>query len=567
MARVVLGLACGAALAECGFHLRDHGAFPHLNVYDPDPTLGVRLRPGARQRVAFGGNPPTAIHIGAAGLRGELPQPPGDGEALVVGDSQVFGLGVEEGETFSARLAEKLQRNVINAGIPTYGPLEYQAVLETWLPQRKPRTVIYVVNLANDLVEAKRANNTRHAVWDGWAVRKETAPDSVTSFPGRALLFRESHAVFAFRRWLHGTSQADDQPLPSEGNYRDLLDAANASNQAHESSEQQALDDWLVAMKDATTEATASQAKLETAASAAYPDVFADEAGKAYLKTHGHPGDIVSERVRLSEAATGPSNRVRVVLRGAVIREQIEANLKRRAEAEIEIEEAKALLANFEERAAIEKKINELRTLPSKLARAHSPMAEPLSRAQTLCQKNGARLVVVVLPMDVQVSTEEWKKYGEEVLDLAPAKVLVDDIVHAAEDNGVSVLDATKALAAAEPSAFLKADLHMSAKGHQALADAIAAKLGEPTPARASAPRGPALGYNKVCVCQKKVHPEKGCAALPRAPDLDCLRTYTQDCDKLLACVNGEASAQPKCLAGWRNAGPQHRCEVVAPGL
>ena len=560
LVRVFLGLLCGAAIAECGFRMRDGGAFPHLNIYDPDAKLGVTLRPGASEQVAFGGNPRTSIRIGAAGLRGEVPSSIGVDEILVVGDSQVFGLGVEEAETFSKRLAMKHGKTVINAGIPTYGPLEYQAVLETWIPKRKPKTVIYVVNLANDLVEAKKPNTTRHAVWDGWAVRKETAPESVVSFPGRALLFRESHAVFAWRRWVHGSSRPDDQPLPSEGTATDLLDAANAANRAHESTDQQALDEWLKAMKDASSEAQASQKKLESAASSAYPDVFEGEGGKAYLRTHGHPGDIVSEKVRLSEADTGPVNRVKVVLQGAKVREEIETILKKRAEAEIEKEEAKAILAGFDERAKIEKKITQLRALPAKLARAHSPMFVPIEQAQALCQKNGARLVVVVLPMDVQVSPDEWTKYGSERVDLAPAQILVDDVVHAAEGLSVSVLDATKALRAAEPGAFLNADLHMSPKGHQALADAIDAKMAEPPPFAATVSVGPALGYAKVCACQKRLHPEIGCGSLEQRPDLDCLRTYSGDCPQLLACVKGEASALPKCLTGWQTSGEHHRC-------
>jgi hypothetical protein len=562
-ARVLLGLFCGGAIAECAFDTRDHGAFPHLNVYAADPQLGVRLRPDARQRVAFGGNAPTSVIIGAAGFRGQLPEKSGGDELIVVGDSQVFGLGVEQGDTFSARLAVKHNLAVINAGIPTYGPLEYQAVLERLVPDRKPRTVIYVVNLANDLVEAKRPNKTRHAVWDGWAVRKETAPASVFSFPGRQLLFRDSHAVFALRRYLHGTSQPDEQPLPSEGTPHDLLDAANAANSAHESSEKDELEEWLTAMKEASQEAVATQTKLETAAAAAYPDVFEREGGKDYLRTHGHPGDIVSERVTFSEAATTPSNRVRVVLQGATIRNEIEKVLKRRAAAEIERQEAKAILASFDERVAIEKRIAQLRALPAKLARLHSPMAGPLELARSLCQTHGARLFVVVLPMDVQVSPEEWKKYGEAPIDLAPAQILVDDVVHAAEGLSISVLDATKALAAAEPGAFLKGDLHMSPKGHQALADALDAKLAEPPPVAVAAPAGPAFGYTKVCACQKKVHPEAGCGSLPKAPDLDCVRSYSEDCAKLVACVRGEKGAQPKCLAGWQNTGKQHRCVKV----
>ena len=126
---VVAGLFLGLVVAELVFRYRDAGAFPHLNVYVADPELGVRLMPGATQKLAFGGNPVTRIRINDDGFRGaDLPAPSKD-EVLVVGDSQVFGLGVEEDETFSAKLAAATKRTVVNARVPTYGPGEYAAMV------------------------------------------------------------------------------------------------------------------------------------------------------------------------------------------------------------------------------------------------------------------------------------------------------------------------------------------------------------------------------------------------------------------------------------------------------
>src|SRR5262249_35026878 len=158
---------------------------------------------GTSQRLAAGKNPVTSVRINRDGFRGpELP-PPTAGEVAIIGDSQVFGLGVEENETASAELAKILGAPVVNAGVPTYGPPEYNAVADEILARRKPATVVYVVNLANDLFEAARPNVDRHVVWDGWAVRKETAPVAVTTFPGREILFRRSHLVHALRSFLY----------------------------------------------------------------------------------------------------------------------------------------------------------------------------------------------------------------------------------------------------------------------------------------------------------------------------------------------------------------------------
>ena len=116
--QVLTGLILGFGVAEAIFYSIDQAAFPHVNVYVPDAELGLRLEPGASEYIAIHDNPRFHIRINEDGFRGEaLPSPQAD-EILVVGDSQVFGLGVEEDQTFSALLAEKTGRTVINAGVP-----------------------------------------------------------------------------------------------------------------------------------------------------------------------------------------------------------------------------------------------------------------------------------------------------------------------------------------------------------------------------------------------------------------------------------------------------------------
>jgi hypothetical protein len=226
--QVALGLALGAGLVEAAFWQRDGGAFPHLNVYRADGRLGVRLEPHASQRFALHDNPPSEIHIDGAGLRGPELGAAGHDEILVLGDSQAFGLGVDDDQTFAARLAQLTDRPVVNGGVPTYGPLEYNALGEELLRARKPAVIVYAVNMLNDLFEHARPNRERHKVWDGWAVRAETAPASVLQFPGRAWLFGRSHAFYALRRFWHERALGSEPgALPSEGEARDLLSEAS----------------------------------------------------------------------------------------------------------------------------------------------------------------------------------------------------------------------------------------------------------------------------------------------------------------------------------------------------
>jgi hypothetical protein len=89
--------------------------------------------------------------------------------------------------------------------------------------------------------------------------------------------------------------------------------------------------------------------------------------------------------------------------------------------------------------------------------------------------------VVLVLPLDVMVSAEEWKKYGtDKPLDLSATRVLADDVLTMADELGARSVDAWPALAAAEPGAFLWGDLHMTPKGHAAVAAAIAEAMAHP---------------------------------------------------------------------------------------
>ncbi|HEY0193004.1 MAG TPA: hypothetical protein VGC42_17930, partial [Kofleriaceae bacterium] len=295
-ALMLAGLGAGLGVAEAAFRHRDHGAFPHLNTYQADPVLGVRLRPGAEEDVGFSGNPITHVRINRAGYRGaELP-PPGGDDVLVVGDSQVFGLGVEEHETFAARLAGAIHRPVMNAGVPTYGPDEYQAVIAEQLAARHPRTVVLAINLVNDLFEAQHPNRERHVVWDGWAVRKETAPDGVTEFPGRAWLFGQSHLVFALRKWNQGGVRSDERGVASEGTWRDLVATGAQVSDGHAAA--------AAARKQHLAEVTTTHQSLATA------EARLDQQLNEWLgrDQHGYSEALAQEKIELARAQVSPGD-------------------------------------------------------------------------------------------------------------------------------------------------------------------------------------------------------------------------------------------------------------------
>jgi hypothetical protein len=466
-----LAVVVGLGLAEGLARVWSGGAFPHANFYVSDDDLGVRLEPGASMRFQLEGNPASDIRVNAQGYRGDDWPAPGADEILVVGDSQVFGLGVEGDETFSARLAEATGRTVLNGGVPTYGPDEYAAVVAEVLEQRPVSTVVLTLNMSNDLFELGRPNRGRHAVWDGWAVRIETAPDSVMDFPGRTWLFRHSHLVYTARRLMAEQGPSlDPEGAPSEGVWQDLVASASDAATAEEE-----------AATDAARrgeEREMALAELRNAAQHAGDD--ADQAlieelggswstlGLAWGAARGNPGDIVGERY--AESSRSIALTARLIRKAGQHRQETAKKAKsRKTKAALEKEAAAEAAWDAARRA-----------LP--VPPAESVITPYLERLQDTVRAHDAELVVVVLPLDVQVDPSEWSKYGAEPVDMTPSLALNEDIAEASALRGSRVLDARPALAAAEPGAFLHGDLHMTPKGHAALAEALATTLAEPAP-------------------------------------------------------------------------------------
>ena len=482
VAQAAAGLVVGALLVEGAFWVRDGGAFPHINCYLPDDTLGLRLEPGATQRISFSGNPVTSVRIHSGGLRGaELP-PPRAGEIVVVGDSQVFGLGVEEGETFSAQLAERTGRPVVNAGVPTYGPPEYAELARRLAAERRPATVVFTVNLVNDLFEWNAPNRLRHAEWDGWAVRAETAPTTTLDFPTRRFWMRQSHAVFAARAFFAGQEPDPEGAVgyPSEGTWTDLVDPERLRAAAQPPEDGAA--ETQVAELGAALEAVEAEVSAAAADALGTVGLSTEEHRVLLDAAAGSVGDIVrgahAEAAR-SVAVTGALMREGVKLRAKVIA-RLEA---RDAQAYERIQSARRRGSSLQaaRQAAANELLNRRRSL--------SVLTPELRALRDDLEAQGVELVVVALPIDVQVSPQEWEKYPHlEPVDMTASRVLIDDLVADARALGLRAVDTLPALAAAEPGAFLYGDIHMTPKGHRAVAEALAAALAEPAPVRLPEP-------------------------------------------------------------------------------
>ncbi len=449
-------------IGELAFRTRDAGAFPHLRCYMADPVLGLRLEPGRVEKIRFGGAAVSTVRINRDGLRGGELGPATPDEILVVGDSQAFGLGVEEDQTFAAALAAKLGRSVVNAGIPTYGPQEYAQWVEQRLDARPARTVVVLIAFQNDFFEANRPNVERHASWDGWAVRKESAPTSVPHFPGRALLYRDSHLFYALRRALHEEAGAGVTRVASGGTLADFLPLEQQVAAAHasHSSERDALG-LQVRNLAADTERTTDPDTLMRVL--APREIGSDRdyvAKRALLRAStAHPGDIVEEGLGEGEEALSITATVRVIAEGAKLRDELARRWWEQNGAAVQQSREKTL---------------ELQDQLAKLRVAANPIAPWIQRMAERCKKTGTRLVIAGLPTDTMVSPDAFAKYGEPAVDTTPIASLADDLRLATEAAGATWIDLLPTLQPLGLAGFLPKEFHLSVAGHAQIAEQLA---------------------------------------------------------------------------------------------
>jgi len=129
--------------------------------YTADPPGRYRLSPGYSGRIYNRAEYSNAIRINQQGLRGgELGARTPDGlRILTIGDSFVFGVGVEDTETFTALLAERFsssgtETEGLNAGIPAFGVPDAVSWMSRHGVDLEPDLVIMAIFLGNDLVDA-----------------------------------------------------------------------------------------------------------------------------------------------------------------------------------------------------------------------------------------------------------------------------------------------------------------------------------------------------------------------------------------------------------------------------
>jgi acetyltransferase AlgX (SGNH hydrolase-like protein) len=83
----------------------------------------------------------TKLNLGEVGFRGGTRGGPVWGVA--VGDSLTFGIGVDQDATWVAQLTDLLGLEILNLGVPGWGPQQYTRAIERYSTTLKPKTIFY----------------------------------------------------------------------------------------------------------------------------------------------------------------------------------------------------------------------------------------------------------------------------------------------------------------------------------------------------------------------------------------------------------------------------------------
>lgn len=122
-------------------------------LYQQDAELGQVLQPDLDTAISLSGDfsyrlRTSDLGLGGVGFRDRDVQPPV--YAVALGDSFTFGLGVDEEDSWVARLQETLGKEVVNLGQPGFGPVQEERMVQRYVRPLRPQVVLWMV-FPNDL--------------------------------------------------------------------------------------------------------------------------------------------------------------------------------------------------------------------------------------------------------------------------------------------------------------------------------------------------------------------------------------------------------------------------------
>jgi lysophospholipase L1-like esterase len=194
-------------------------------TFRPDAELGYIPTPNFDGRVVRLGEYDSHFHTNSLALRDREygPKSSAAGRILAVGDSFVFGLGVQQSEPFAEVLERRLNRDyvgdyeVINAGVNGYAIDQYEGWMKRLLPQYQPDVVLVSIFVGNDFepyVTKGELPYRREQVDDGYRVVFHSAFESWLAHHSHLGYFALHQLPKLTKRWDHllGLLGRTDEP-------------------------------------------------------------------------------------------------------------------------------------------------------------------------------------------------------------------------------------------------------------------------------------------------------------------------------------------------------------------
>src|SRR5262245_51697363 len=199
---VLIGIMLPLVLAEVVLRLAGAilpGDYQTVSFAEAHPEFGRRNRPGSgwKKTSEF----TSWIEVNSKGLRGaeiDYPKPAGEKRILVVGDSFTFAEQVNQNETFTQRLEDRLnadggQYRVLNAGSNGWATANEVVYLAKEGVRFKPDVVIVALYLGNDV-----SDNYRRVATVQDAAEADLKLRGADSFDGSRRILRRSELYTVF---------------------------------------------------------------------------------------------------------------------------------------------------------------------------------------------------------------------------------------------------------------------------------------------------------------------------------------------------------------------------------
>lgn len=254
-----------------------------------DALAGYRYAPHLDVRLS--GHPDFSYRLRTNGRGLRTPFERGPVDVIALGDSFTFGYGVDEAETWPARLAELTGWSVANLGVSGYGPQSELALLRSEGPALQPRLLLWQF-FANDLEDASlfaRWQQSGDPDLYGWQRRTQAvAPAQPAACSLRSLLHRHVRSYELVKYLLHPS----DYPAWVEDHGAPLwLDLSSAARRA-DFARPENRDGWRITcdcLLQAKAAAEAAGAPLAVLLAPSKEEIYA---GRLRARQAGAAGDL-----------------------------------------------------------------------------------------------------------------------------------------------------------------------------------------------------------------------------------------------------------------------------------